>query len=501
MLTSKQILEQSGISRATLNNYIALGLLPKPLVKKPTTIHGRTRRLGFFPTDVLKTIERVQALKREGFPMAEIASRLASEGNGETAKRKSGASPPASPSPLKSGSLRLTLDAIDQPAYLVNSNFELEWANESAIESLFDGNHEFPGDISERNLFTMFFRGNQIRTVQGGDDILRFHLSVAKKRVPKSSLVPMNKHLENGDLHRLMCLYEETEAVEGASLVRTEANFAPPGSEERWHDIYASFFREGIFFAYSRTDESGNTIAELLARRDIVIRDLLRKRLPYLTLLSVLVADLQNSVKISAELPPEEYFQLINEIWGAMGPKLRKFYATHGKHVGDGMVYYFLPQPDCNYVLNAIRCAFEMKAKIEEISRSWRKRKGWLNDLKLNIGLVEGQEWFGSYQTPNHFEFTALGDTINIAGRLSDFAQSGSIWITKAMLGKLNPDERRLVNYGIRRQNENGNEFLVPTTYSRVSNLLDLDNPKNEKFRDLAALPITEIIDLENPRA
>ena len=283
----------------------------------------------------------------------------------------------------------------------------------------------------------------------------------------------------------------------GASLVRTEANFAPPGLEERWHDIYASFFREGIFFAYSRTDESGNTIAELLARRDIVIRDLLRKRLPYLTLLSVLVADLQNSVKISAELPPEEYFQLINEIWGAMGPKLRKFYATHGKHVGDGMVYYFLPQPDCNYVLNAIRCAHEMKTEMMAIDREWRKRKNWTNQLLLNIGLDEGQEWFGTYQTPTHLEFTVLGDTVNRAARISDFSRDGSIWATKNMLGSLNAREWEGLTFGIRRRDTNGNLITVGSTYSRLSNLVDLLDPANVKMRDIGALPVTEILDLE----
>jgi len=42
-------------------------------------------------------------------------------------------------------------------------------------------------------------------------------------------------------------------------------------------------------------------------------------------------------------LPPEEYFELINDVWGAMEPKIRKYYATYGNHVGDGMVYYFFP--------------------------------------------------------------------------------------------------------------------------------------------------------------
>ncbi len=43
MLTSKQLLEKTGISRATMNNCIALRLLPKPDVEKPEGAGERAR--------------------------------------------------------------------------------------------------------------------------------------------------------------------------------------------------------------------------------------------------------------------------------------------------------------------------------------------------------------------------------------------------------------------------------------------------------------------------
>jgi len=107
-----------------------------------------------------------------------------------------------------------------------------------------------------------------------------------------------------------------------------------------------------------------------------------------------------------------------------------------------------------------------------------------------------GQEWFGTYQTPTHLEFTVLGDTINTAGRLSDFARRGAIWATKNLLGKLTAEDRSQVRFGIRRSTDGGEEILVPSTYSRVSNLVDLANPKYEKLNDIATLPITEILDV-----
>lgn len=391
--------------------------------------------------------------------------------------------------------LRLSLDRIEFPAYLVNSRFELEWTNSQAREHLLEMETGLSSDITERNIFDFFLQSNIIMRAEGRDEVLRFHLSIAKNRLPKTSLLALVAKSE--DLEKLIQLYDEVKAVDAKPLLHTIVNLAERGSEEDLYTVYASFFREGIFFAYAPLKGDDDSLPALLARRDIVIRDLLKKRRPYLTPLTILVADLQESVKICAELPPEEYFELINDLWGAMEPKLRKYYATHGKHVGDGMVYYFFPQPDCNYVLNAIRCAHEIKETMREINRTWRNRKGWMNTLQLNIGLHVGQEWFGTYQTPTHLEFTALGDTVNMAGRLSDFARSGSIWVTKQMVAQLTMKERNTIRFGIHRRGEDGSEILIPSTYSRISNLVDLDNPRFEKFRDIAVLPVTEILDVD----
>jgi adenylate cyclase len=267
--------------------------------------------------------------------------------------------------------------------------------------------------------------------------------------------------------------------------------------EEECFRVYASYFREGILVIYAQDDAGFSGLLGLLERRDEVIRNLLKKRLPVLTDVAVIVADLQSSTRISSELPPEEYFELINQIWSTMDPIFRRYYGTHGKHVGDGMVYYFFPQPDCNYIFNALRCATEIREAMRKISKEWQLRKNWLNELYLNTGLNEGQEWLGIFHIETKVEFTVLGDTINHAARLSDFARCGSVWATKNMLGKLAMEERQHVRFGVKRQDKDGREVLVKASYSRLSELIDLTCPRYEKLRDIAALAITEIIELE----
>src|SRR5665647_30623 len=81
MLTSFEVMEAANISRATLNNYISQGLLPRPLVKNPEPgAPTSARQIGYFPKEVLARLERISQLKKDGFAMAEIARQLELDG-------------------------------------------------------------------------------------------------------------------------------------------------------------------------------------------------------------------------------------------------------------------------------------------------------------------------------------------------------------------------------------------------------------------------------------
>jgi len=519
-LSSKELLLQTGISRATLYNYMALGILPRPQVRPPEKGHGHghAKRLGYFPASAVELIARVNKLKSEGMTMEDIRAAMTApkqrhpkpEANPPFADRQhdnvvelAEIENPASEFSRENHIKRvpgakpvhqaLNLDTVSGPAYMVNNQFEVEWANGPANDELFCLDRGLSEDITECSVFPLLLNQDHIKLAMDRDEILRFHLMAAKNRIPRARLYTLGSQMDGEDVEGLLRTYDEVETADRATLLQTTVNMAPAGSPADWHIIYASFFREGIFFTYEPAQSPSDTLLELLGRRDIVIRELLKRRRPYLTPLAVMVADIQNSVKICAELPPEEYFELVNQIWSTMEPILRKYHATHGKHVGDGLLCYFFPQPDSNYILNSIRCSLEMQDVMRKINTEWRARKAWANELMLNIGVDEGQEWFGTYQTNTHLEFTVLGDTVNRCGRLSDFATGGSIWASKNLVGRLTQGERETIRYGVHRMNGEGHRVFVDTTFSRISNLVDLELPQNQKLMDLGSLPVTEI--------
>lgn len=529
MLNSKQLIEITGISRATLNNYVALGILPNPIIKTPGENEGRATRLGYFDDGAAERIQQVQRLKKQGMSMAQIARELSaslgrehqdepissnvtetpeSRGNSlqdtrtESAVAFSSDAGQGSPGkffpPTLSQALSFdgSIEDLPGPAYMVNNNFELIWWNNKAQHSFFNHDSDLPGDLESRNLLKLLFGTESASDADSMHELLMPHMAAGKKRLSQQALIKTYSALNGDQLSILKQVYEQAEPVGKEPMIHFPIMLPDENGMPCPHDLYICFYREGILFTYSPVVLEDNYLLEFLSKRNQVINQLLKNRKPYLTDVTVMVADVQNSIKICSELPAEEYFELINNIWQESAPIFRKYYGTYGKHAGDGMVYYFFPQPDCDYKLNAIRCSLELKKMMKGITQKWQARKGWFSDIFLNIGLNEGQEWFGSYHAGGHVEFTVLGETINYASRISDFARDGSVWATKNMLSQIQQQSREKINFGITRKSHNDESVFVTETYSSVGNLIDANSPASDKFKDIEMLPVTEIRDI-----
>lgn len=510
MISSKDLIDEARISRATLNNYIQHGLLPKPDVRgRSESTPGSAKVIGYFPDAALDRLDEIRQLKREGWRMEEIVEKLAavplatakinSTGMGQSRaqaqkavnKSASHARDEVALSQRQEFSMPLSLDNLQQPAYMVNYNMELVWYNEPARVRLF-GFHALPNQSSERCLFQLLSRPDARLTLQDQRALAAMNLRFALQRVKRPALVEIVER-SAPDLLEVLTTMEPIELNTQQAIAEATLQQSPAGGQTVFYQAYAVYFREGILMVLSPESDIRDDLLSFLSRRDKVIENLLRKRLPVMTPLAVLVADLQNSVRICSELPPDEYFELINEIWNTMAPILRKYGGTYGKHVGDGMVYYFFPQPESNYLFNAVACATELREAMYQISSHWQLRKRWFTELQLNIGLHEGQEWLGTFQSTNQVEFVVLGDTINHAARLSDFARQGSIWATKNLVSRLTPDERSRIEFGVLRQSQELGDRFIPASYAQIDTLIPVTQDRYEKLRDIAHLAVTEI--------
>jgi len=524
MITSIALIKQLGLSRATLNNYIAQGLIPKPEVRREALEPGiRPTTLGYFPDWVLPRIKQIGQLKKSGMRMQAIQAQLANEGipdlslvknspvsiikndkkntlNHEDIKsslpktsknnRKPTDTPIGASQATGRNALQITPQAINYPAYMIDYHGDVIWMNDKVKDGFF--HNQIPERAEGRSIFPLLFDWAKALPSADLEAVFNFHLHFIKSRFNLDNLHEI-ANLSSDQRRQLESSYQA--CISPDNIINTEPVIMDPDDENNGYRLIAMTFREGIFILYVPEQGGADDIIQWLSNRDSVIRTLLSQRLPTLTPLAVIVADLQQSVRICSELPAEEYFELINEIWSTLDPIFRQYYGAYGKHTGDGMLYYFFPQPDQNYLLNAVACAFSVKEAMKVINQEWMVKKGWTNELFMNIGLHSGEEWLGTFKSNTNLELVVLGETINTAARLSDFARFGQIWATKQLVSKVQMHERNSITFGIQKQGSRPR--FVNNTFSLVEDLID--SPiENTKMSDIRGVAVTEIINFED---
>ena len=497
MLNSKDVLEKTGISRATLNNYISWGIVAKPQVLPPGPQDGAAPRIGYFPDGVVERITDVQRLKSQGWSMTRIAEHFGAVPTPAAAAARSAHAPapaailPASSEPRPGAMPRLSIDEPVEPAYLVNRSFELVWLN-AAASSLLGDIAQVPPQAGSRSIFISLLHG-QSPGPQAREEILRFHLGLAKQR--GATFADLCRDVPREEMALMERLYGEAKRPEPGLVAEISVLTGGPGVGQAV-SLYAVQVREGVLFVYAPRRASAEAPAAPLAGPDRLLDQLVRKRLPVLTPVAVLVMDLEHASQIWAELPAEEYFELVNQIWSTVDPIFRRHQGMHGKHAGDGLSGYFFPRPGGSHVWDALAAAHETREAMRRVSKEWKVRKGWATELYMNIGIDEGHEWLGSFKSASQADFTALAATINNAARISEFARCGGIWATKNLLGKLTGGERQRLTYGVHRHNKDGQTVFVSSVFSSVDGLADLAAGAFGRLSDIARLPITEIVDI-----
>jgi class 3 adenylate cyclase len=330
LVTSKEIIERTKISRATLNNYIKYGLLPRPLVRIPSKSHEGPTKIGYFPRWVIQKVRDVQRMKREGKTMDEI-TRLLSQ---------------------------------------------------------------------------------------------------------------------------------------GATVPNVDAALYDP----------------------SRMDSSSEADG---------IQPVLDPKMPSFFSLCVLAVDFQDSFRIRTELPADEYFELINRVYRDAGQIFTSYGGLRGKYPGDGLLCYFLGKPRENYIMNALKCAFEVLEIMKRISKEWQLLKGWFHEIAMNVGFDEGIGYLGTVRAEHNVEIVGVGDCIDQAVCLSELGRNGTVFATKGLVNRLADAGRNAILYGVRRTHPERGEIFVEKSFSRILDVVDAEHANRKRFTNMGNCLVTQIVSIK----
>lgn len=133
--------------------------------------------------------------------------------------------------------------------------------------------------------------------------------------------------------------------------------------------------------------------------------------------LSILFSDVAGFTSISEKLTPTELVQLLNEYLTAMTDIIMKYDGIIDKYEGDAIMAEFgAPLPDELHAHKACYAALEMQEKLVEM-RVKLKKEG-RPELRARAGINSGQVVLGNMGSQSVFDYTVMGDNVNLASRL-----------------------------------------------------------------------------------
>ena len=133
--------------------------------------------------------------------------------------------------------------------------------------------------------------------------------------------------------------------------------------------------------------------------------------------LTILFSDIRDFTSISERLSPKQIERLLNEYFTAMTSLVFKYGGTLDKYMGDAIMAFFgapLDQPD--HHLRACLAATGMIEELKVLQQKWERRG--LPPLDIGIGLNSGLMVVGNMGSDSLFDYTVIGDNVNLGSRL-----------------------------------------------------------------------------------
>ena len=147
-------------------------------------------------------------------------------------------------------------------------------------------------------------------------------------------------------------------------------------------------------------------------------------------LVTVLFCDLVGSTAIAERLDPEEYHDLLEEYLELAFREIYRFDGIVNQLAGDGMMALFgAPVAHEDAPQRAVRAALAVRDSLQHFNEQARGRRA---QLQVRVGIHTGPVVVGTVGNDFKMDYTAIGDTTNLAARMQSLAQPGTILVSEA---------------------------------------------------------------------
>jgi adenylate cyclase len=133
--------------------------------------------------------------------------------------------------------------------------------------------------------------------------------------------------------------------------------------------------------------------------------------------LSIFFSDLQGFTSISEGMQPESLTELLNDYLTEMSDIIHEEGGTIDKYEGDAIVAFWNAPLDVDeHAVRAAHAALRSQARLAALQPKFKQRIN--KDLRMRIGIHTGPVVVGNMGSRARFDYTILGDAVNLASRL-----------------------------------------------------------------------------------
>jgi adenylate cyclase len=133
--------------------------------------------------------------------------------------------------------------------------------------------------------------------------------------------------------------------------------------------------------------------------------------------LTVLFADVRDFTTVAERLSASELVATMNEFFTAMTDAVLAHRGMLDKYIGDSLMAVFgAPLADPHHASNACFAAIDMRAALRTLQAKWQAHGR--PRLDMRVGINTGRVVIGNVGTEQRFNYTVMGDEVNVASRL-----------------------------------------------------------------------------------
>lgn len=145
---------------------------------------------------------------------------------------------------------------------------------------------------------------------------------------------------------------------------------------------------------------------------------------------SILFADIRGFTAFSEKLTPEELVDTLNKYLSMAAGSILMFEGMLDKFIGDAVMGIFnAPLEQSDHILRAVRAAAAMQRVITDYHKNIGEERG----LTFGVGIHVGEAVVGNVGMSDRMDYTAIGDTVNVAKRIQENAPGGKILMSETV--------------------------------------------------------------------